>query len=212
VCVCVCVCLCESVRTCITVRGHLSPSIEITPGLSVHRSPQSRLRTHTHTHTKTSAHITPDAHTWRKPHPVCLQSASSRHPKMSQCSEVYVPSMCPLPTTTTLSPSSIPTTHYLLPRYRSWSLCCFHGDTKPCTLKSALGRSRGATDNNIPLPRQTDTHTNSCVCGGYYSKVWQDVCVCVCVCVQARVSVFLWEVGVQTSAVCAKRLWRNRIT
>lgn len=66
--------------------------------------------------------------------------------------------------------------------------CCFHGNTKPCTLKSALGRSRGETDNNIPLPRQTHTHTR-----------YMCVCVCACARTQTPVSVFVGEVGVQIS-------------
>lgn len=42
------------------------------------------------------------------------------------------------------------------PSFCSWWLHCCYGDTKPCTLKSALGRRRGEADNNIPLPRLTD--------------------------------------------------------
>lgn len=88
--------------------------------------------------------------------PVCDQWTPCLHMNTYAVTRIY-------PTPFTPSP----------PAPRSWLLCCCHGDTKPCTLKSALRRSRGETDNNIPISRQTDTHThertNSCVCEGYYN-------------------------------------------
>lgn len=82
-----------------------------------------------------------------QPPPICLKTSS------------HVP--CPR-----LNPTRPPSS----PSPHSWSLRCFYGDTKPCTLKSALGRQMGETDNNIPLLRQTATQTKSCM------TVWESLC------------------------------------
>lgn len=92
---------------------------------------------------------------WRYTHTLLEEATPclpfiKRHTKMS-----VFPSRCtqhadlwtedPPPYTSPLSPHPRLHPHRPLPppTHCSWSLCCCHGDTKPCTLKSALGRNRG---------------------------------------------------------------------
>lgn len=124
-----------------------------------------------------------DQQTDRPTRPVCLFFTrqrksttllrSRRHGRLFVTRDVFIaPSPSPPSPPLVLSPDFIlpPDTSF---HPRLLVACCFHGNTKPCTLKSALGRSRGETDNNIPLPRQTHTHTRY-------------MCVCVCVPVHAH--------------------------
>lgn len=110
--------------------------------------------------------------------PVCDQWTPCLHMNTYAVTRIYPPPFTPSP-----------------PTPRSWLLCCCHGDTKPCTLKSALRRSRGETDNNIPISRQTDTHTSAQTLVFVEVIITRfggaGVCVCVCVCAGLCLCVFM---------------------
>lgn len=133
--------------------------------------------------------------------PVCDQWTPCLHMNTYAVTRIYPPPFTPSP----------PTPH-------SWLLCCCHGDTKPCTLKSALRRSRGETDNNIPISRQTDTHTSAQTLVFVEVIITRfggaGVCVCVCVCRPMFVCfygrwVFRCPLPVHVQTDCE---WRNRAT
>lgn len=167
------------------VKGHLSQSTEISHWL-LYTSISTRLeRKHTKLPRKATATV-PTATTCETVS--VLQSA----PIVPLCDQ-RTPPRPPPPLLNTSTPSPPPSPHYLPPppSHSSWSLCCCHGDTKPCTLKSALGRSRRETDNNIPPPRQTDTQAlvfvkviiSGCVCVYIFVRLsgrWVFRCPCMC--------------------------------